>query len=358
MQSGSTMSQPESARVKSVRGFLAGVLSPAAALSALFCVTSLAAAAPAGVPDPYLRPAIAPAPADNKVTPARVELGKALFFDPRLSGSNWISCATCHNPALGWSDGLPKGIGQGMKRLTRATPTIINVAFNPLQMWDGSHATLEAQALGPIEADVEMAQDLPTLIKKLEQIEGYRTRFEKAYPGQGISGATIGKALASFERTVLSTESAFDRWRKGRPRAMSASARRGFALFEGKANCVKCHSGYNFTDNGFHNIGVKDQAGEEDHGRFAQRKLPLLKGAFKTPTLRDVALTAPYMRNGFYKTLEEVVEHYDRGGDVQDNLSPNIGPLNLTAQDKADLVEFMKSLTGAPTAFVIPQLPQ
>ena len=337
------------------------MVAPSFLLTVVSCVVAslpMAASIPARMADPYQRPAIAPAPADNKVTPARVELGKTLFFDPRLSGSNWISCATCHNPALGWSDGLPKGIGHGMKPLGRATPTILNVAFNPLQTWDGRHATLEAQALAPIEADVEMAQELPGLIKKLEQIEGYRKLFDKAYPGEGISGGTIGKALASFERTVLSTESAFDRWRKGSPRAVSASAKRGFALFEGKANCVKCHSGYNFTDNGFHNIGVKNMAGEEDAGRFTQRKLPILKGAFKTPTLRDVALTAPYMRNGAYKTLEAVVEHYDRGGDSQENLSPNIGPLNLTSQDKADLVEFMKSLTGTPVQVAIPQLPQ
>lgn len=313
---------------------------------------------PARKIDPYLRPAVAPAPPDNPVTPARVVLGKTLFFDPRLSGSNWISCATCHNPALGWSDGLPKGIGHGMKSLTRATPTLLNVAFNPVQTWDGRHASLEAQALAPIEADMEMAQDLPGLIKKLEQIDGYRKLFDKAYPGEGINGGTIGKALASYERTVLSTESPFDRWRKGNPSAVSVSAKRGFVLFEGKANCVKCHSGYNFTDNGFHNIGVKDVAGEEDLGRFTQRKLPVLKGAFKTPTLRDIALTAPYMRNGAYKTLEAVVEHYDRGGDVKDNLSPNMKALSLNAQEKADLVEFLKSLTGAPAPVAIPQLPQ
>jgi cytochrome c peroxidase len=348
----------------------ANVIAPGFLLAMLFCgVAALPSGAAAATtatttptaarkPDPYLRPALAPAPADNRLTPARAELGKALFFDPRLSGSNWISCATCHNPALGWSDGLPKGIGQGMQTLKRATPSLINVAFNPVQMWDGRHATLEAQALGPIEDGNEMAQDIPTLIKKLAQVEGYRKLFDKAYPGEGISGVTIGKALASYQRTVLSTESAFDRWRKGNPRAMSVSARRGFAVFEGKANCVKCHSGFNFTDNGFHNIGVKTAPGDDDMGRFAQRKVAILKGAFKTPTLRDVALTAPYMRNGVYKTLEEVVEHYDRGGDVAENLSPNMGPLNLSAQEKADLVEFMKSLTGTPAPVVIPQLPQ
>lgn len=307
--------------------------------------------------DPYLRPAQAPAPEDNKLTPARAELGKALFFDPRLSGSDWISCATCHNPALGWSDGLRTGYGHGMNRLGRATPTIINAAFNPIQMWDGRKPNLEEQALGPISADVEMNMELAGLVKKLEQIPGYRPMFEKAYPGAGVTGNTIGKAIASFERTVLSTESPFDRWRMGNEKAVDDSVKRGFALFTGKANCVTCHQGFNFTDNGFHNIGVKDLGPAPDLGRFNERKIASMKGAFKTPTLRDIALTKPYMRNGIYGTLEEVVEHYDRGGDVKDNLSPNIKPLNLTAREKADLVAFMKSLTGAPMHVSIPQLP-
>ena len=320
---------------------------------AAFCMT-LASGALAGKPDPWLRPERAPEPADNRATPERVALGKALFFDPRLSGSDWISCASCHNPSLGWSDGLTTGIGDGMKRLKRATPTIVNAGFQPVLMWDGRHSSLEGQALGPIQADLEMNQDLPGLIKKLSAIDGYRVMFDRAYPGEGIAGPTIGKALASYERTVLSTESPFDRWRKGDERAVSASAKRGFELFDGKANCTACHQGFNFTDNGFHNIGIK---GSTDVGRFEHRKVAVLKGAFKTPTLRDVALTAPYMHNGAYRTLEEVVEHYDRGGDATDNLDPEMKPLKLSAQEKADLVEFMKTLTGAPMNVVLPQLP-
>ena len=318
----------------------------------------LATGAAAERADLYVRPAVAPAPADNPLTPARAELGKSLFFDPRLSGSNWISCATCHNPGLGWSDGLPKSVGHGMKPLRRGSPSILNVAFNPIQMWDGRSPNFEMQALIPIETPGIMAQSMPALVKKLEPIQGYRQLFEKAYPGEGISGSTIVKALASFQRTVLSTVSPFDRWRKGNGQAVSASAKRGFALFEGKANCVKCHSGFNFTDNGFHNIGLEIVSDDDDPGRFGQRKVPIAKGAFKTPSLRDVALTAPYMHHGIYATLEEVVEHYDRGGVVKDNVSPNIVPLNLSTQDKADLVAFMKSLTGTPARVVLPHLPQ
>jgi len=304
--------------------------------------------------DPYARPATVPAPADNLPSAARVELGKALFFDPRLSSSNWISCATCHNPSLGWSDALPTGIGHNMKPLGRNTPTILNTAYQPIYMWDGRKPTLEDQALGPIQADVEMNQPLDELVKKLQAIPGYQKMFERAYPGEGITDKSIGKAIASFERTVVSTEAPFDRWRKGDPSAMNESAQRGFAVFEGKANCTACHMGFNFTDNGFHNIGLTS----EDPGRFAHRKAAVLKGALKTPTLRDVALTAPYMHNGMYRTLEEVVDHYDRGGDRKENLSTNIKPLGLSDQEKRDLVEFMRALTGKPMVISLPVLPQ
>ncbi len=310
------------------------------------------------VPADYLRPAQAPAPADNAVTPARVALGKALFFDPRLSGSGWISCATCHNPALGWSDGLATGMGHGMKHLPRATPTIVNAAFNTVQMWDGRKKSLEDQALGPITTEAEMAQTLPNLVAKLDGISGYRRMFADAYAGEPVSGETIAKAIASYERTVLSTDSPFDRWMRGDGQAVSDAAKRGFEVFRGAGNCATCHAGYNFTDNGFHNIGVKDPDGHEDLGRYNERKVALMKGAFKTPTLRDIALTGPYMHNGCYKTLEEVVEHYSRGGVVKDNLSPDMKPIHLSAVQKAELVEFLKTLTGEPMQVTVPQLPQ
>ncbi len=326
----------------------------------LTCAVLLAATAAVGNAagmDPYLRPAQAPSPADNRTNAARAELGKTLFFDPRLSKSNWISCATCHNPSLGWSDGLPTGFGHDMKRLTRATPTLLNVGFQTILMWDGRHATLEEQALAPIRTEAEMNLPIAELLVKLEKIPGYVTLFQKAYPGEGVTEKSIGKALASFQRTVTSTESPFDRWRRGDQRAVDASVKRGFELFTGKANCAACHKGFNFTDNSFHNIGVREE-GTPDLGRFQIRKVAVLKGAFKTPTLRDVALTAPYMRNGIYTTLEEVIDHYDRGGDVTENLSPEMKPLNLTARDKADVMALMKSLTGAPLKITLPQLPQ
>jgi cytochrome c peroxidase len=324
-------------------------------LALLFCFLIVGAVV-ANETDPWLRPAAAPAPADNLPNDARIALGEMLFFDPRLSRKANMSCASCHNPALGWSDGLPTATGFDMQTLGRATPTILNTAFNPIQMWDGRKGTLEEQALGPIEAGGEMNMPLPEMVTRLKTIHGYAAKFEQAYPGQGISESTVARAIASYERTVLSTESPFDRWRKGDEKAMSDSAKRGFDLFTGKANCEICHMGYNFTDNGFHNIGVRN-AGAEDVGRFAQRPLKSMRGAFKTPTLRDIALTAPYMRNGAYTTLMEVVEHYDRGGDDKSNLDINMTPLNLTAAEKADLCAFMESLTGAPREVRVPVLP-
>lgn len=301
---------------------------------------------------------LAPTVENNQSNPARVELGKILFFDPRLSGSNWISCASCHNPAMGWSDGLKIGLGHNFQILGRNTPTIINTAFGHLQFWDGRAGSLEEQATGPIESTGEMNQNLDDLVKELNAISGYKALFDKAYPNEGISKTTIGKAIASFERTVISKDSPFDKWMSGDSNAISDSAKSGYGLFVGKAQCSVCHSRFNFTDNGFHNIGVKSINGKEDIGRFAIVPVKAMKGAFKTPTLRDIELTSPYMHNGIYKTLEEVVEHYNRKGDVQDNLSPNMqGPLGLSEQEKKDLVEFLKTLTGKPLEITIPVLP-
>jgi len=306
----------------------------------------------------WQRPAAAPAPRDNQLTPERAELGRALFFDTRLSAKSALSCASCHNPSLGWTDGRTTAVGHDMKILGRATPTIVNAAFNPLQMWDGRKTSLEDQALGPFESADEQNLPLPQLEARVRSIPGYAVMFEKAYPGEPVTAATVAKAIASFERTVLSEGSAFDRWIAGDAGALSASAQRGFEVFQGKANCALCHQGFNFTDNGFHNIGLKDAGAAPDLGRFAQRKVAVLKGAFKTPTLRDIALTGPYMHNGAYATLDEVVEHYVRGGDVRENLDANMQPLDLSAQDKRDLVEFLRALTSAPRLVAVPALPQ
>ena len=199
-----------------------------------------------------------------------------------------------------------------------------------------------------------MAGNLDDIIKKLAVTKGYQDMFEKAYPGEGLSKVTMAKALASFERSIVATEAPFDRFYKGDQKAISDSAKKGFELFKGKANCAACHQNHNFSDDGFHNVGLK---GNQDVGRFAKVPINVLKGAFKTPTLRDIALTAPYMHNGIYKTLDEVVDHYDRGGDGEVN-DPNMKKLNLTPEEKKHIVAFLQSLTGVPLEVTFPHLPQ
>lgn len=298
-------------------------------------------------------------PADNPWSKEKEDLGKMLYFDPRLSGSNWISCATCHNPGLGWGDGLPRTIGDGQKELGRHSPSLFNIGDIKPLMWDGRAKNLEEQALGPIKSKAEMNQDLDALVDELAAIPGYSRLFKKAFPKEGLKSETIAKAIATFERSIVSRNSSYDDYfANGNNKAMSSSALNGMKLFSGKAKCAICHNGPNFTDNGFHNIGIK-QSGplKEDLGRYKISKDDFDKGAFKTPGLRDVSRTPPYMHDGGEATLEDVVEFYNRGGDVDKNKSPFISPLGLNAQEKKDLVEFMKTLDGEPIVVSIPELP-
>ena len=242
-----------------------------------------------------------------------------------------------------------------MHSLPRATPSIVNSGFNELQTWDGRFRSLEEQVWGPVSSTAEMRGSPDEVLAKLRAIRGYQEAFGRAYPNLGITKDTVAKAIASFERTVVSTDSPFDRWQHGDEAAVSVSAKRGFALFRGKANCIACHSGPNLADQGFHNVGLADN---RDEGRYLKVPVGVLHGAFKTPTLRDIALTAPYMHNGMYRTLAEVVDHYDRGGDDKSHLDPNLKPLDLSAQEKEDLVEFLKTLTGKAESITVPRLPQ
>lgn len=297
-------------------------------------------------------------PADNAWSKDKEELGKMLYFDPRLSGSNWISCATCHNPGLGWGDGLPRAIGHGQKELGRHSPTVINSGYFPLQMWDGRKKNLEEQALGPIEAAGEMNQDYAALVKELKVIPGYVSLFEKVFGKDSIKMDNIGKAIATFERSVISRNAPYDKYWQGDKKAMSKSAVSGMNLFFGKAKCSICHNGPAFTDGNFHNIGVKQHGPlKVDLGRFNESKEDFDKGAFKTPGLRHITRSAPYMHDGSEPTLEAVIAFYNRGGDAEENRSPFITPLELTAEEEKDLVEFMKALEGEPIVVSIPQLP-
>ena len=304
----------------------------------------------------YKRPASIPFPEDNPFTQAKAKLGQILYFDPRLSRSNMQSCASCHNPSFAWGDGLPKGVGDHMHELRRRSPTILNAAWSEALMWDGRFESLEEQALGPIQADVEMNMPLDELIEKLSEIEGYPPLFAGAFDGSlEITADKIAMALATYERTVISGEAPFDRWIKGQRRAISASAQRGFELFNNKARCAACHSGWRFTDDSFHDIGLPD----DDIGRGAELPgIVKMQHAFKTPGLRNIDQRAPYMHDGSLVTLEEVIDHYDRGGFKRPSLSDDMKPLDLTKQEKKDLIAFMESLTSDDDPVTYIQLPR
>ena len=254
-----------------------------------------------------------PFPVDNLYTKEREVLGRTLFFDPRLSRSGSTSCARCHNPELCWDDGLSRPMGDGMKQERRRTPTLLNTAWADLLFWDGRADDLEHQALNPIASEGEMNQPIDAMVRIVKGIEGYRPLFAAAYPEDAIDEKTIARAIATFERTAVSGEAPFDRWIEGDESAISEQAKRGFDLFNGTAACAKCHSGWNFTDNGFHDTGV---AGN-DRGRGAILTLEAMQFAFKTPTLRSVDRRGPFMHDGSQPTLEGVLEFYDRGGDVR-----------------------------------------
>jgi cytochrome c peroxidase len=306
-------------------------------------------------------PTTPPHPEDNVPTPQRVELGKKLFFDPRLSGEGNMSCATCHNPLLGWSDGLSTGRGVKSMVLDRASPTVVNTAFNSIQMWDGRKKSLEEQAMGPMEATVEMNMDTQKLFAWLNSNEGYRSLFQDAFPGKPIDADSVSKAIASFERTVVSNTSPFDQWVAGKKDAMSPDQVKGFALFidPAKANCAACHAGANFTDNSFHNLGLASFGKDTpDMGRYAQKPVAGLKGAFKTPTVREAANTAPYFHDGAVKTLDELVEFYAKGGIVKTNLSESMKELALSKEEKGQLVSFINALSSPVKPFVLPVLPR
>ena len=293
-------------------------------------------------------------PDDEEPTKEEIELGKTLFFDHRLSVNDKQSCASCHNPELGFSDGLKFSLGTMGEKVGRNTPQIYNLAWNVTFFWDGRAPTLEDQALGPIEAAGEMNMPLDKLIPKLKKIKGYHPLFEAAYGKDSITKENIGKAIAAFERTIIVDDTPFDRFMKGDKNAISPDAINGLALFQGKARCIQCHDGPNFTDNSFHNIGIKG----DDIGRGKHMKNDrTLDGAFKTPGLRNIIFSAPYMHDGSEATLEDVVRFYNKGGDDVKNKSKLIVPLNLTEKEIMDIVAFMGTLTQ-PIEIKRPELPK
>jgi cytochrome c peroxidase len=290
-------------------------------------------------------------PPDNPMTAEKVELGRLLFFDRRLSVDDTVACATCHAPEHGFTDGRKTSVGVGGQVTARNSPTIINRAFSAAQFWDGRARSLEEQVKLPLVSPVEMGMPShEVMIEKLRRIAGYQPLFQRAFGTAEINLDRVSQAIAAFERTALSGNSPFDKFQAGDHAAMSETAQRGYALFRDKARCEKCHIGFNFTDEKYHNLGVSWDARSKkfkDEGRFAVTKNKEDRGAFKTPSLRGaLTQTAPYMHDGSQATLEDVIEFYNKGGEKNLYLDQHIKPLKLTAQEKAELIEFLKALTG------------
>jgi len=322
-----------------------------------------------------------PQPTRSSTLPARkVALGKALFFDTRLSTDGRVSCATCHDPAKAFTSREPRAVGVNNQIGTRNAPTVLNSAYRDSYFWDGRVRTLDEQAKQPLLNSAEMGMQTETsLVERLRNISEYRRSFRQIYPRRGITLATIAQAIAAFERTLVSRNSAFDRFIQGDARALSENQITGWELFRGKAKCIECHQ-YTmaspfFTDSNFYNTGIvarghqfselahraqeitfsgrgaqNNELAHDDQvaelGRFLVTRQPTDIGAFRTPTLRDIELTWPYMHDGSLGTLLDVVRFYNRGGNANPNLDAKMRPLNLTDEEMNNLVEFMRALTS------------
>ena len=283
------------------------------------------------------------APDSNPVTAEAVALGRRLFGDPIVSRDSSTSCASCHRPSGAFSDNLAVSRGVGGRAGMRNAPTLLNRAYGASFFWDGRAASLEEAVLRPITDENELALSLAALVRRLSAVPGYREEFARAYRGQSVSPGTIGRALASYIRTLRSGDSRVDRHNAGDTAALTAEERRGRELFLGRANCAACHAGPNFTDERFHNTGISWGI---DRGRFGVTGDSADLGRFKVPTLRNVGRTGPYMHNGSLRTLEEVVSFYDSGGARNPRLDPEIRVLRLDSSERRALVAFLRALTG------------
>jgi cytochrome c peroxidase len=296
-----------------------------------------------------------PIPADNPPTADTIALGRRLYYDRQLSGDNTVACANCHSPTMFFTDGRPVSLGVNGKTGTRNAPTVLNAAYQPVQFWDGRATSLEDQAGGPIQNPVEMNQKHDVMVAKISKLTDYQGAFDKAFGKGPITVLKVEKAIAGFERTLLSGNSPFDRYQYGGDQsAMSAAAIRGLAIFKDKTkgNCVVCHTIEDkfalFADGKFHNLGTGvDPNGDlKDQGRYDETHLDADRGAFRTPTLRNIAKTGPYMHDGSVKTLKDVVDFYVGGGTSNPHLDKEIKELKLKGPEREDLVAFLESLTG------------
>jgi cytochrome c peroxidase len=287
-----------------------------------------------------------PIPEENPLTPKKAALGRELFRDPLLSRDHKVSCATCHDPARGFSDHRPVAVGVFGRQGNRRVPRIVNRGYGKAFFWDGRIATLEEQVLQPILSSKEMDLTLEEAVARLDGVPRYRKLFREIFERE-ISAPDLARALASYVRTILAGDSPYDRHLQGNAEALSEEARLGLRIFRGKGNCTLCHLGPNLTDESFHNTGIAWRDGKfDDDGRHVVTRNDRERGSFKTPTLREVARTPPYMHDGSLPTLEEVIAYYDRGGNRNPQLDPEIRPLGLTEEERRVLATFLRSLSG------------
>lgn len=296
-------------------------------------------------------------PADNPLTEDRVTLGRRLFFDGILSKDGTVSCASCHQPNHGFASADPQAIGIRGQIGKRNAPTVINRGLGQLQFWDGRAASLEQQALQPIGNSAEMDHSVEGVIAALQRDPTYVKQFEQAFAEPDdeaetrsatkyVNSANLAKSLAGFQRTLLSVDSPVDEFQGGDYNALSIDERQGLWIFESRGRCWKCHTGDNYTDEAFHNTGIGFERKERDLGRYEVTKLDADRAKFKTPTLRAISRTAPYMHDGSLKTLADVVEFYNLGGAADDpGIDREMKPLGLSGKEVDQLVAFLKALT-------------
>jgi cytochrome c peroxidase len=292
-------------------------------------------------------------PENAPYSPQIATLGKMLFFDPRLSGAQNMSCATCHNPSFGWESPGPRAIGALNEPLKRRAPALENLAQSQNFFWDGRAASFEEQARGQITSPKEMNSSLADVVRWLSLNRRYKEWFGTLFPGEGLTENTVVRSIATFERTLESGWAPFDDWVEGKEEAISEEAKQGFDLFVGKAGCSSCHMSWALTDYSFHDIGLDT----DDEGRAAVTGDPLMRFSFKTPSLRNIELRAPYMYDGRLVNLEAVLAHYQSGGLERPSKSPLIAPLDFSPEERSDLIAFLKTLTAYSVEVSMPSLP-